>query len=262
MRAENSFIPVTGVGEATERRLWRQGITHWSTFDPGVLGPTIGERVDAYIETATRHLEAGDPAFFAETFPRNAQWRLYETFREDACFLDIETTGLDRRRDTVTVVSTHRGGETTTLVHGDDLTADRLRAELEASSLVVSFNGRRFDVPFLEHAFGLEVDRPHLDLMYACRRVGLDGGLKAIERELGIDRGEDDISGRDAVRLWHAFDRRGDDGALETLVRYNRDDTVNLEHLADIVTDRLHDTVFESAVTDRQCRLDGTGPPD
>lgn len=261
MRVENSFIPVRGVGETTERRLWRRGITHWDAFDPAAVGPRTGRRILAYIDEATDRLAAADSTFFGETFPDREHWRLYETFREDACFLDIETTGLDRRSHAVTVVSTHRGGGTTTLVRGDDLTRTRLTEALAGASMLVTFNGKRFDVPFLESALGLSIDLPHLDLMYPCRRIGLHGGLKRIERTLGIDRDEADISGLDAVRLWHAHERHGDDDALETLITYNREDTVNLVDLAETVVDRLHASVFDAARPGRQTRLDeGEGP--
>lgn len=255
MRVENSFIPVRGVGEATERRLWQQGITHWDAFDPSVLGPTTGDRVLAYIEEAESRLDTRDATFFADTFPQQEHWRLFETFREGACSLDIETTGLDQRANEVTVVTTHHGSDTRTLIKDETLTRDSLREALAEADLLVSFNGKRFDVPFLETAFDLTIDIPHLDLLYPCRRIGLTGGLKAIEQRIGIDRGHDDISGRDAIRLWHAYERRGDDGALETLIEYNRDDTVNLERVAVEVSARLHETVFEAAVSNRQTRL-------
>jgi hypothetical protein len=81
--------------------------------------------------------------------------------------------------------------------------------------------------------------------MYACRLVGLTGGLKTIEGEVGIDRDRPDLSGRDAVRLWRQYER-GDDAALDTLVSYNREDTENLEALADHVTARLDERAFGS----------------
>jgi hypothetical protein len=246
MRVENSFIPVRGVGETTERRLWERGVWTWEDFDGSVPGPASAERVHEFIETATDRLEAGDARYFAEALPSGAQWRLYENFREETCFLDIETTGLDRRRDDVTVVSCHRGGRTETFVRGRDLSGEVLRGELEDASLLVTFNGKRFDVPFLEHAFDLAVDVPHLDLLYPCRRLDLTGGLKGIEREVGIDRDRPDLSGRDAVRLWRAAER-GDDDALETLVSYNRDDTANMQQLIEVVTDRLHEAVVGPA---------------
>ncbi len=243
MRIENSFIPVEGVGETTERKLWRRGITTWDDFDGSVVGPTTADRIEAFIDDARDHLAAANADFFAEQFPSGSQWRMYENFRERTCFLDIETTGLDQHADDVTVVGLHRAGETNALVHGQDLTADRLRSELSDAELLVTFNGKRFDVPFLETTFDLSIDLPHLDLMYPCRQLGLTGGLKEIEQRVGIDRDRPDLSGRDAVRLWREY-QRGDDAALETLVSYNRDDTANMERLVEVVTDQLHEDVF------------------
>jgi uncharacterized protein YprB with RNaseH-like and TPR domain len=249
VRIENSFIPVRGVGEKTERQLWEAGVTHWDEFEGAAVGETTAERIQSFIDTARDRLAENDARYFDREFPDGEQWRLYENFRDRACFFDIETTGLDQTHDRVTTVSVHRGGETTTLVRGDDLSAETLRAALADAPLLVTFNGKRFDVPFLEESFDVTLDHPHLDLMYPCRRLGLDGGLKAIERDVGIERDRPDISGRDAVRLWREHER-GRDGALETLISYNREDAVNLRTLSDTVADRLHRNVFEPAATE------------
>ncbi|MFC6717396.1 ribonuclease H-like domain-containing protein [Natrialbaceae archaeon GCM10025810] len=251
MRIENSFLPVRGVGEATERRLWANGITHWDEFDGGDgidgVGPTTAERIERFIEEGWTHLDRGNVDFFADALPSSSRWRLYENVGEEACFLDIETTGLDATRNDVTTVSVHRGGETKTFVKDRDLTSDRLQAELDEASLLVTFNGARFDVPFLETCYDVDASLPHVDLMYCCKSIDLDGGLKRIERELGIDRGMPDLTGRDAVRLWYEYER-GDESALETLIEYNRADTENMKPLMDIVAERLHERVFEAAL--------------
>jgi len=246
VRIENSFIPVEGVGEKTERRLWERGITRWEEFHPEAVGDTTADRIARFIDVARDHLDRGDPRFFRECFPSGSHWRLYENFREEACFLDIETTGLSKHRDRVTVVGLHRGGDTKTFVRDRDLSAKTLRRELRKSKLLVTFNGKRFDVPFLEESLGIDVDLPHVDLMYPCRRIGLTGGLKQIESSVGIERDRPDISGEDAVRLWREYER-GDEDALETLVSYNRDDAANLGTLMDLVADRLHEDVFSPA---------------
>ena len=248
MRIENSFIPVHGVGEKTERTLWEAGVTHWDEFEGRVVGPTTADRIQSFIDRARDRLAADDAAFFDEQFPSGERWRLYENFRERTCFFDIETTGLDEHRDRVTTVSFHQGGETTTLVRGRDLTVERLREQFADADLLVTFNGARFDVPFLETSFDLSVETPHLDVMYPCKQLGLSGGLKRIEREVGLERDRPDVSGEDAVRLWYDYERRGDESALETLVSYNREDAVNLRTLTDTVADRLHRDVFPSAV--------------
>ncbi|MFB6170791.1 MAG: ribonuclease H-like domain-containing protein [Haloarculaceae archaeon] len=240
---ERSFIPVRGVGEKTERTLWNAGVTHWDDFAGEAVGPTTAERIEAFIAEARDHLAAGDARFFGEAFPSNSRWRLYDSFREDACFFDIETTGLDKHANDVTTVSFHRGGETTTLVQGRDLTARRLREQFADASLLVTFNGARFDVPFLEASFDLDVETPHIDLMYPCKSLGYDGGLKQVETDVGIDREKPDITGRDAVRLWHEYER-GDEGALDILVEYNRDDARNLRPLMDRVAAEMEARVF------------------
>ncbi|MFB6267106.1 MAG: ribonuclease H-like domain-containing protein [Halodesulfurarchaeum sp.] len=240
MRAENSFIPVQGVGPVTERRLWEAGVTHWDEFEPDLVGSTLASRIETFIEEARPRLERGDTPYLARAFPREEHWRLYENFRDRTLFFDIETTGLDRHRDRVTTVSFHQDGETTTLVRGENLSAGTLAEHFDNARLVATFNGSRFDVPFLETSFDVSIDRPHLDLMFLARRLDLTGGLKEIEGTLGIERERPDISGREAVRLWHEYER-GDEGALETLVEYNREDTENLQTLAEVVVNRLHD---------------------
>lgn len=251
VRIENSFIPVEGVGERTERRLWEGGVTEWDAFDPGVdvsgIGPTTADRIETFIVEAQTHLDDDNAAYFDRTFPSNERWRLYENFRAETCFFDIETTGLDEHRNQVTTVSFHQDGETRTLVQGEDLTAEAVTEQFAQAELLATFNGARFDVPFLETSLGIDVETPHLDLMYPAKRLGLSGGLKPIEQELGIDRDRPDISGRDAVRLWREYER-GDDSSLETLISYNREDTVNLRALADTVCGALHEDVFEPIV--------------
>nr|EGQ40903.1 MAG: hypothetical protein J07AB56_01490 [Candidatus Nanosalinarum sp. J07AB56] len=102
----------------------------------------------------------------------------------------------------------------------------------------MTFNGKRFDVPFLEQRFDMDIDTPHLDLMYPCRSLDLTGGLKKIEKELGVTRELEDLDGREAIRLWKQY-QRGDQQALEKLVKYNRYDAVNLREITEDIHDRL-----------------------
>jgi len=147
MRVENSFVPVRGVGEKTEKRLWREGVTDWDCFEErgeNVVGGRKNDRVLSYVDEARDALDAGDASFFGETFPDNELWRMYTNFEDRACFFDIETTGLSPERNVVTTASFHIDGETTTLVRGDDLTPGNVRAILDDAALVVSYNGKTF----------------------------------------------------------------------------------------------------------------------
>jgi len=245
VHVENCFVGAQGIGETLERRLWRQGITRWDAFTPACegIGDTRAERIESFIDEGRRALDREEVRYFDRTFPDGARWRLYETFRDQTCFFDIETTGLDRYRDVVTTVTLHQDGNTRTLVRGDDLTDETLAAAFEDAGLLVTFNGASFDVPFLEASFDIDLDHPHLDLMPTCRKLGLSGGLSAVERDLGIERGLPDVDGREAVRLWHEHER-GVDGALERLIAYNREDAVNMETVLEEVVDELEAQVL------------------
>jgi uncharacterized protein YprB with RNaseH-like and TPR domain len=88
----------------------------------------------------------------------------------------------------------------------------------------------------------------HIDLRFLLKRLGYAGGLKKIEKDLGIGR-ETEINGMDgyeAVRLWQAY-QWGDDTALKTLIRYNRADIVNLKPLMEIGYREMKAGLLQSA---------------
>lgn len=148
-------------------------------------------------------------------------------------FLDIETTGLSLYYDEITLVGYQRAGDHGVFVEGDD-PADLLHALADARVLV-TFNGRRFDVPFLGKRFGsLTLPAAHVDLRYSCRRAGLVGGQKEIETTIGVSReGElEGVDGFSAVLLWHAY-LRGDVEALRRLIDYNRADIDGMRAILD-----------------------------
>jgi uncharacterized protein len=134
------------------------------------------------------------------------------------------------RSDNVTVVVLHRNGTTVNLAQDESLTSERMQMELDRCGLLVTFFGSTFNVPYLQAIFPtLRVPPLHFDLCFGARRLAMRGGLKPIERELGIDRQARirHLDGFDAVRLWREW-RRGD-----ALLTYNRADTENLVLLAD-----------------------------
>lgn len=168
------------------------------------------------------------------------QLALCSQYPERVLFLDIETTGLSHHYDEITVIGWSIGGRASTMIKGES--HQRLRADAKDALALVTFNGIRFDQRFIRQEFpDVALPPHHIDLMYLCRRVGLTGGQKAIERELGLSlRGEiANVDGFAAVLLWHRY-LRGDLAALETLVRYNRADIAAMGAIFDHVIDRLH----------------------
>ncbi|MFB6204282.1 MAG: ribonuclease H-like domain-containing protein [Candidatus Nanohaloarchaea archaeon] len=243
MRIQNSFILAPGVGEKTEKKLWESGVTHWDHISSSDVRKK--EKIRQFIEKARKNLEVGNSVFFGDKLPNKEIWRLYRNFEDSANFFDIETTGLSPEKNRVTTVSFHRKGESKTLVRGEDLTRENLEEELHRSNVLVSFNGKRFDQPFLEKNLGIDIEIPHIDLMYLFKRLGYTGGLKSIEKQLDVERELEDIDGREAVRLWKRYEEDNDESALDRLVRYNQYDARNLQELMEIVHNQLTGRVFE-----------------
>ena len=154
-------------------------------------------------------------------------------------FLDVETTGLSRYYDELTLVGWLSDGIYRVHIAGDD--PGPLLSSLRAAAALVTFNGTLFDLAFLTKSFpGLSLPKAHADLRFLARRAGLTGGLKAIEKELGIQvrEGVEDLDGGQAVLLWHRY-LRGDVELLRRLIDYNRRDVVAMRHILDEVLERL-----------------------
>jgi uncharacterized protein YprB with RNaseH-like and TPR domain len=241
----STFVLLNGIGPHTERRLWNTGVLDWTTFlaSSSLSGISAARKTwyDAQLAAAESHLNAGHAQYFATCLKAREHWRLFETFRRRVLYLDIETTGMSVRDGHVTVVGLYRNGCMTSLVRGETLTEDRLRDELDQTDLLVTFFGSGFDIPYLQAKFPrLDFRKPHFDLCFAARRLGLRGGLKSIERELCIERDQDVIGldGWEAVRLWHQW-KAGDEAALDLLLRYNIADTRNLETLAEQLYEQM-----------------------
>jgi uncharacterized protein len=239
----STFIHLPGVGPVTEAELWRAGILDWSDLQPGRsipgISPSRRAELEHGIQASERAFREEDAGWFAHRLPDTELWRLDPTFRPRTAFLDIETTGLSPYNGIVTVVTVHGGGKTRTFIADDNL--EELPSYMGRFAVVVTFNGRLFDIPFLEASFPQWVPPPaHIDLRFVLHRLGYAGGLKRIEQTLGLgDRsGVEGIHGLDAVRLWGEY-RRGRAESLETLVRYNRADTVNLEPLLEFAGKEL-----------------------
>ncbi|MFC1905542.1 ribonuclease H-like domain-containing protein [Chloroflexota bacterium] len=151
-------------------------------------------------------------------------------------YLDIETTGLSQFYDIITVIGIYLCSDTEEKLiqlHGSQVTRDNLVAALHGVRKIYTYNGRRFDLPFIDTFLGINLEKKfeHHDLMYLCWEYKLKGGFKAVERQLQIPRQTEGLSGLDAVRLWWQYLETYDEDSLNLLLRYNREDVINLKIL-------------------------------
>ena len=162
-----------------------------------------------------------------------------------ALYLDTETTGLSGGAGTVAFLVGLAWWQQGSLVLEQLLVRAlgeegpmlaRVRERLEAASMLVTFNGKSFDMPLLRTRFVMaRMDAPpsppHLDLLHVARRVHgkrVKNGcrLVAIERDvLGFER-HDDVESGDVSACYLHFLRTGDARSLLGVIEHNAWDVV------------------------------------
>ena len=211
---KNTFCHLPRIGETTERRLWEAGVTSWQVaLQQGSCRPLRSFRASwtQHIQESIHNYETRNAMYFADALPSNQHWRLYQDFRDICAFVDIETTGLYPPAE-ITTAALYDGHSVRHYVNGDNL--HQFPKDLQDYALLVTYNGKTFDIPFIERYFRIRLRQAHIDLRYPLRSLGLTGGLKACERRLGIARpGLEAVDGFFAVLLWNEYRTRGNQKA-------------------------------------------------
>jgi uncharacterized protein YprB with RNaseH-like and TPR domain len=242
----NTFCHLQGVGIGTEETFWNCGLHSWDQVlqaSDDDLRRLTWKDLRQPIQRSQTELERGNPNYFAENLPANQHWRIFPSFRDSIAYVDIETTGLDYNSK-ITTIALYDGQSIYHYINGKNLPDFQQR--IQQYKVIVTYNGKCFDVPFLERFFRFHIDQVHIDLRYLLKSLGYTGGLKGCEAKLGIARGElEGIDGLFAVYLWHDYERNRNEKALETLLAYNVEDVINLEQLLTIAYNKkLEKTPF------------------
>ncbi len=227
----NTFSHIPGIGMMTERRFWRDGIHRWEDFSAHPtdrLSPARRDHILKHLEESCYQFKAKNPCYFSNLLPANLQWRYFPEFRDLTVYLDIETTGLTGWRNEITTIALYDGSSIQYFVNG--LNLDAFPAQIAKYKVIITYNGKCFDIPFIESFFKAQVSHAHIDLRWILAGLGYKGGLKGCEARLRISRGDlADIDGFFAVLLWQDYKARRNPKALETLLAYNIQDVLSLE---------------------------------
>lgn len=181
---------------------------------------------------------------------------LYTAGAEIAVF-DIETTGLYPKRDSLIlsgILRLRTGGKATATQYFSDRSGDEpevIRAtvrDLAECDLIVTYNGRSFDLPFLRTRaarYGIDtgaLNMADLDLYmvlhYHSDLKAAIGSLaqKNVERFMGLDTGrKDEISGYDSVRLYQRYMTNHDPELEAKILLHNHDDILQLGKLLPVI---------------------------
>jgi uncharacterized protein YprB with RNaseH-like and TPR domain len=193
--------------------------------------------------------------------------RLAECRPERALYLDTETTGLggagsvaflvgmlwfdDAGRPVLEQLLLREPGEETAML-------ERVRERVENASMLVTYNGKSFDMPLLETRAVMNrlsgfPQKPHFDLLHVARRLHKKrlGQCRLIHLEshvLGWERGEDDIPGAEIAPRYGHFLRTGDAEALRAVIDHNAWDVVSMAALVGLYGEPLPDLHSEDLV--------------
>ena len=169
-----------------------------------------------------------------------------------ACFLDTETTGLSAGTGTMAFVvgvgffsgdSFHVDQYFLRDPGDEPAMVEALAEQLVAFDVIVSYNGRSFDVPIIENRFILARvppptnGIPHLDLLHSARRLWRyhlpSCSLGTVEKEiLGVVREQADVPGGVIPYLYRDYLRTGDAREMKRVLYHNLVDILSLVTLA------------------------------
>jgi uncharacterized protein len=173
-----------------------------------------------------------------------SHWKeLYQKFKHEAICIDVEATYWDGPISVIGIYRPKEGEiEYHSFIRGVNLTPGNLKKMLTGCKLLITFNGTNYDVPEIEKQFPgvLPKNVPAIDLYLLARRLELDTNLKVLERTLGISRLESVENKRKiSTKMWNRYEKKKDQKALNMLIEYNRQDTINLYPLAEKIMELI-----------------------
>ncbi len=237
---QRTFIFLKGISYKKEKRLWSKGICSWQQFLNSNIKLKNKEQYDAMIRLAEKNLFLHNSKFFSKLLPLKDNWRLYNFFKSEAIFLDIETVGRK-----VVLVGIYDNFDYTPFVFGYNLNLNQLKQKILSAKLIVTFNGASFDIPRLSKMLSIDLTQiPIFDLRFSLLSFGISGSLKEIESKLGIMR-DSSLKSVDVFYLWNNFIYNHQKEALERLIAYNFEDTYNLRLLAEKAYSLLEEKILK-----------------
>ncbi len=226
IRKSFSFLP--GIGKKKEIHIINQGITSWTKFlnTENIVGISKKRKLfyNQKIKQAEKALYSFDSSYFNNF---KEKWKLYNFFKDEALFLDIEAN-----KD-ITVIGISDGVESKTFVDNINLGRKNLQKEIDKYKIIITFNGSSYDLPILKKKLNIKINIPHIDLRHLCAGCGLNGGLKEIEKKLGIKRRNiiSNMKNGDPSTLFRMYKGSGNPYYLNLLIEYNEEDTINMKRI-------------------------------
>lgn len=240
---KNTFLFLEKIGAKKEKNLWQRGLKDWNDFLQAENIPGISRKSKQYYNRKIREAQSAlleeNYSYFIGKLPQKEMWRLYSYFKENCCFLDLETDSYGK----IILLGISDYFQTKHFLQGVNLEKSLIEKELVKYGLIITFNGSSFDLPKLRKQLKISLNLPHIDLKPACVNLGLKGGLKKVERILNLYR-PTHLHGN-PVGLWKAFHASGEREYLDLLLEYNQEDCENLQGIMEYVYKKLSNKLYK-----------------
>lgn len=248
---------IYGIGKIRERDLKKEGyetvddlVNHarWGDEAQSLRNIVHNKQLTEVYHVLTRWKPLSHPSFlrFSGLFPK-----------EQFAIIDIETMGLSNQP--IFLLGLTHPADNGVTIHqflakdpGKELaTLAAFTKHLNRLNLILSYNGRSFDLPYIErrlayYGVGERFTQPHLDLYPFTKRVfgekARNCKLGTIERSiLGVSRNLD-IPSSYVPEFYHTYLETGNPGPLLPILAHHRQDMVSLVDLFEKLTEEtLHE---------------------
>ncbi len=167
---KNTFCHIPGIGTKSERKLWSRGILCWDdVLSAGSIevSKTNHFALKMRVQESIENLDCGNPNFFAKSLQSADQWRIFQDFRDSVAYLDIETNGRPGLESYITTIAMYDGKRLYHYVRDRNL--GQFVHDIANYKVVVTYNGKCFDVPVIESFFRIKMPHAHIDLRYVLK---------------------------------------------------------------------------------------------
>ncbi len=173
-----------------------------------------------------RKLFDEDFDFFKLFLEQKDHYLLYDYFKDNIVYLDIETYGFNKNKN-ITFIGLS-DGENFKLFDPNNLTFDIKK--ILYKKMIVTFNGNVFDIPHIKKKLKYNFESNFfIDLRFLLNKINIFGSLKDIEKKFGIFRSKKiSFSSGDPLLLYKKFLVTQDYYFLELLEEYVKQDVESL----------------------------------
>ena len=238
-KLSNNLQLISGIGSKKESKLKEDGFKTIEDLTTHPIYSIGAKRILNHIETNCFLNSFNFLKTNKESTVKCASLLAKENFK----FMDIETLGLSNVPIILIGIAEIKNNNIYTYQYllkdkiNEGAVISQYISHLDESSILVTFNGQRFDEPFIKtraryYQINYNYNIPHYDLYYFSRNLWKNQlpncKLQTIEKYIfGIER-EDDVPGQFIPSYYETYLKENNIGPLMPIIKHNRIDIVSL----------------------------------